>query len=768
GNEENASTRLADLDPSTIESIEVLKGASAAAIYGTRANAGVVIITTKRGSAGKTQVSFSQDIGTNTIIRRLGLRDWTADSVASVYDDAEADLFRQAVANNAYYDYEDELYGETGLILDSRLSLTGGSDKTRFFIGASRRNENGIILNTGFDRNSFRVNLDHDLTDRITIGTSTNYVNSVTNRGFTGNENEGGLSYGYNLAFTRPWAELHPDEQGNYPDNPNFAGNMLLVRDLAQNEERVNRIIQGLNIGYNILQTDNSNIRLNLNGGIDYYLNETSVYVPEFHQAQRGLQNGYVGRGRNKVFNGNLQGFLVYNQFLMGGDLSLSTQLGATYLSQQVELLFAQATQLVPGQVNLNSAATQQLTENRSFVQEQGLVAQEEVNFKDQIIGTVGVRLDKSTLNSDPNQYFAFPKASLAVNIANFDFWSVPAINALKPRIAWGQTGSSAAFGSLFTLMNQTNIDGGVGLTVAGALGATTLVPETSTELEAGLDLSLLDNKIALEATFYQRDIFNLILTRGLPASSGFTQESGNFADLRNQGIELSLVTKNVSKESFDWTTTVNWWRNLSTVTRLDVPAFPQPGAGFGLGLGSFYVEEGASITQFAGNLPDPNDPDVNIPTNIGDAMPDFQMSVFSEMTLAKNFDFNFLAHWKQGGDVLNLTKFLTDLAGTTPDLDTPEGQERIAQGTIASRFLEDASYFRLREVSLYYTLPKVSERIEQIKVGVSGRNLFTLTNYSGYDPEVSVNGSSSISSGIDVTPFPTSKQAYFHFNIRF
>ena len=761
GNEENASTRLADLDPNDIQSIEVLKGASAAAIYGTRANAGVVIITTKRGKAGQTQINFSQDVGFNSIIRYLGMRDWNEQRVTDTYGAAEAAAYNAAVANGSFYDYERELYGEKGLIRDSRISVTGGSDKTTFYVGVGRRNENGIVQNTGFQRNSVRLNLDHDITDRIKLSLSSNYVNSASSRGFTGNENEGGLSYGYNLAFTRPWAELHPDEFGNYPDNPNFAGNMLLVRDLAKNEENVNRLLQGVKLSSRLFQNNTTSLRLDLNGGIDYYLNETFVYVPEFHQAQRGLQNGYIGRGRNKVYNGNLQGFLVFDKFLMDGDLSLSTQLGATYLSQSVGLLFNEATQLIPGQVNLNSSGAQRIAETRSLVQEAGLVAQEEVNYRDIFIGTIGVRMDKSTLNGNPNQYFAFPKASLAVNIANMDGWSSPIINGLKPRVAFGQTGSSAGFGSLYTLMNPVQIDGNVGVVVGGTLGAESLVPETSTELEAGIDISAFDSRVAFEASVYQRDVYDLILSRGLPASSGFTVETGNFADLRNRGVELSLTTQNVQNEAISWTSTVNWWTNRSEITRLDVPAFPQPGAGFGLSLGSFYIEEGASITQFKGNID-------GVPTTVGDAMPDFQMSLFNQMTFAKNIDFNFLLHWKQGGDILNLTKFLTDLAGTSPDLDTEAGQERIAQGTVATRFIEDGTYLRLREVSLYYTLPDVIAQVEAIKVGVSGRNLFTFTNYSGYDPEVSVNGSSTISTGLDVTPFPSSKQVYFHLNVRF
>ncbi|NNK30972.1 MAG: TonB-dependent receptor plug domain-containing protein, partial [Flavobacteriaceae bacterium] len=143
GNEENSSNRIADIDPNDIQNIEVLKGASAAAIYGTRANAGVVIITTKRGRQGKTDIRFSQDTGFNTIIKKLGLRPWTAQSVEDTFSAAEADLYNQAIASGGLIDYEDEIYGETGFITDTRISASGGGEKTRFFVGASYRDEEG-------------------------------------------------------------------------------------------------------------------------------------------------------------------------------------------------------------------------------------------------------------------------------------------------------------------------------------------------------------------------------------------------------------------------------------------------------------------------------------------------------------------------------------------------------------------------------------------------------------------------------------------------
>lgn len=754
-NEENAANRIADLDPNDIESIEVLKGASAAAIYGTRANAGVVIITTKRGKAGKTQVSFSQDVGVNTILRKVGRRSYTEDQVRDAFGEAEAERYRETIRENGgLYDYEDIIYGEEGLIVESRLNIKGGNDRTRFYVGGSIRDEDGIIKNTGFTRRSLRLNVDHKISDRIQIRTSSNYVNSDAARSFTGNENEGGLSYGYNLAFTRDWVNLFPDEFGNYPDNPNASGNPLLVRDLARNDETNNRFIQGFGADFTLLTNEKTMLQLRFNGGLDYLMNETYVYVPEFHQAQRGGQNGFISLGKNEVFNLNYQAFAVWDNYLNDGAITLSTQAGISYLNFKRDFVQTRTTQLIPGQTNATQGGAQQIVQTEGFEEEFGIIVQQEFNYEDKIIATAGLRMDKSSLNGDPNKYFAFPKASIAANIANFDFWNVSAINQFKLRAAYGETGSSAQFGSLFTTLNVVGINGNSGTVINNALGNADLEPETSREIEVGADLSFFDSRLGLELTYYNRKVSDLLFERATPTSSGFTSQFSNEADLVNQGIEIALNARPVETENFVWSSTTNFWFNRNEVTRLGVPAFAAPGTAFGLSLGTYFIEEGEPITQLKGAGADG-------PVTIGDAQPDFQVSFFNQINFMKDFDFSFLLHWKQGGDNINLSRLLTDIGGTTP-----RDIEPLAD---PAYFVEDASYVRLREVALYYRLPQPEFlKITNWKVGVSARNLFTITDYTSYDPETSTKGTQGLSTAVEVTPFPSAKQFYFHFKVDF
>ncbi|MDT0555318.1 SusC/RagA family TonB-linked outer membrane protein [Patiriisocius hiemis] len=770
GNEENAGNRLADLDPNDIENIEILKGSSAAAIYGQRGNAGVIIITTKRGKGGKTRINFRQDVGINKIQNALGLRPWTAASVLETFGQDAVDQFNATIAaNGELYDYEDIIYGETGFITETALSATGGNAKTKFYLGGSYRDEEGIIKNTGFDRFSIRANIDHKISNVFDISSTTNYVRSNSQRSFTGNENEGGLSYGYTLAFTRPWVNLFPDAQGNYPNNPNFSGNPLFVRDNAINDDSNDRVIQGLTVNTKIYTDDINRIRFSNRAGVDYLSNETFVYVPETHQAQQGLgaAAGFVAQGKNSFTQFNTQSALVWDHDAMEGDLAFTTQIGTAYLFQDSNLINARGTGLAAGQTSVDQSANQTTDQFRSEEKEFGVFGQVEANYKDQIIGTLGYRFDKSTRNGDPNEFYGFPKASVAVNLANMDFWSVEAINQMKLRAAYGETGNPARFGATFTSLGASNIGGVIGQSVVGVKGDADVEPETASEFEVGLDLGLFQNRVSFEATYYKKNIRDLILTRQLPPSSGFTQETTNLADLENNGIELAVRADVLDTDAIKWNTGVQFYLNRSEITRLDVPAFAQPGAGFGTGLGTIYIEEGQPVTQLVGSID-------GVLTQVGDTEPDFQMAFNNNLTLFNNVDISFLFQLKSGGENLNLSKFLTDLGQTTPDLETQAGQDRLDTPANAARFVEPAGYLRLREAAIYYRLPSntvkglFGEVVEGVKLGFSGRNLFTITDYSSYDPEVSVNGGAGLSSGIEVTPFPSNRQVYFHLNVNF
>jgi TonB-linked SusC/RagA family outer membrane protein len=773
GREEGGSNRISDLNPDDIETIEVLKGASAAAIYGTRANAGVVIITTKRGKSGKTNISFNQDFGFNTIQNYAGRRIFTPETVESTFDATEREIFEQAQAAGKVFNYEEELYGEKGFITDSRLSVSGGNDRTGFYFNASRRDEDGIMKNTGYERTSLRLNVDHDITDDLSISLSGNYVDSKSDRGPVGNENNGGFSVGYNLALvTVDWEDLFPDENGVYPDGRFAATNLLFNRDLIKNSEDVNRYIQGAKVEWTAMQRDNMQLKFVANGGLDFFQAKTFVYMPETHQTQRSTTNGFISAGNNTSTQLNYQAFAVYDYFT-SNNISINGQVGVSYLNFESDAVLNQTTQLIPTQTNLaqgNSfTTTQRLTEEEEF----GIIGQGTVNWDDKVIGTLGIRFDKSNLNGDPNKYFAFPRASVAVNIANFDFWNSSSWTLFKFRVAYGETGSSARFGSLYTPLAPTSVGGLQGLAlpredqnnIPAQLGDPDLEPETSQEIELGVDAAFLDGRIGLEFTYYERKVNDLIYPfSSIPLSSGFNSSIRTDFDLKNTGIEVAVNAVPISKADFTWNTTLNYWFNDAKVDELGVGEFQPDGEGFSLTFGSSFIREGENATALAANIG-------GVTTLIGDAAPDFQMSWYNEVTFLKRFNLNFLFHLKEGGDVLNLTKLLSDFGGVTPDLDDPNviANPRFATSGAAG-YIEDGSYLRLREVGLYYEIPvtNFSNTFQNIRLGVSGKNIWTSTDYTSYDPETSAFGPSGLSQGIEVAPFPSAKQFYFHIGLKF
>ncbi len=458
--QDDATNRIADLNPDEIEKIEVLKGPSAAAIYGTRANAGVIVITTKRGKAGKTKVSFTQDLGIaqGQNFQEFGI--WDRQRVIDFHgnDPDELAAFDAAVAEGRNTDWEEEVYGETGILSNSQLSISGGNARTQFYVSGGLQSEDGIIENTGFDRYSVRANVDHLLGDRIKVSLNTGYYRTDSDRGFTGNQNNTGGSLGYTLAYTPSYADIFPDEQGNYPNNPYFNDNPLAVRDLGTNNQVVDRFITAGAVDFDIFENDFSSLKLKVNGGVDYLSSNTLVYFPEILQHQQASANpGDVMWGRQDNLNTNIQGFLNYNANF--SKFTSNTTVGAVRLDQSSEFLLTRGRGLSGGQTNLRWATVQSVQgQTNTDVTDVGIVVQEDLNFNDQLIASVGVRFDRSTLNGDQDKFYAFPKASLAANLHNFGNWNKDIVNQLKVRAAYGETGGLPNFGVTFEALPQRTI----------------------------------------------------------------------------------------------------------------------------------------------------------------------------------------------------------------------------------------------------------------------------------------------------------------------
>ncbi|MCI4670461.1 MAG: SusC/RagA family TonB-linked outer membrane protein [Bacteroidia bacterium] len=781
-NQDDASNRIADIDPEDIEKIEILKGASAAAIYGARAAGGVIIINTKKGRSGRTKVKLSQTTGFTRPIRLLGMRDWDEDLVLQEFPN-DIDLFRQ----NGVQNFEDSLYNRTGLLSTTRAEFSGGNAKTSFFVGGTFKTEDGIVDNTGYEKASIRVNVDQRLTDWLTINVSSNYINSESDRGLFNNGNTN-TTVGYALAFTRPWFNLSKDQDGNFPAVPSVGSNALETVSEITNRENVNRFIGGLQATLRLISTEKNKLNIFLRGGLDQYtLITTGYFSPNlsFYRDPTSL-GGVSLAGRTTNTNSNLEAYAIHTIYPSNG-LSFRTQIGVQQLDFNRNTLIGTATDLNGSQQNLDQARNQSIEQIRTIQQDKGLFVQEEINYQDKIIVTGGVRADKSSNNGNANQIFYYPKANAAINFHEFDFWTVNGISNFKIRAAYGESSRFPTFSSRFTnILGPTQIGGLPGFETSGLLGNPDIEPERQRELEFGADFGFLNNRITFDATYYIKTISNLLLQAQTPTSSGFTSRAVNAGELQNQGIELGLNARIVDNADLKWDFGVKWWRNRNLVTELDVPAFNL--GGFAASLGQYRIEEGKPATQIVGTI-DPSDcgtpdcsdldPEGDGFAVYGDAQADFDMS-FNNMLSYKGLEFTFLLHWKQGGDGINLSTLLYDLGGLTWDFDEttldPTGEEGNGNFRLNSWFagdtspwIEDASYVRLREIGAFYNVPKsVFNDAVGLKVGLSARNLLNFFTYNSYDPEVSNFGNNVLANNVEVTPYPSTRRFYLHITAKF
>ena len=778
-NQDDGANRLADINPADIENIEVLKGPSAAAIYGTRANAGVLVITTKKGAAGKTVISFGQDIGIGSPLKMMGVDNWSEAKINSFFPAArravELGRLQTATSTNNFVNYEDYFYGNTATLLNSRLSIRGGDEKTKFFVSGSLTDEGGIVRRTGFERQSVRANIEHKLSKSVVLSVNSNYIRTNTDRGFTGNQNNSGASIGYNISYVPNYFDLRP-VNGVYPANPYFAENPVHVTDKGVNNALVNRFIQSFNLDVNLFKNENSQLKFRVNGGLDYIQNSTKVYLPDDLQFQRGQANpGDVLVGKQESMNTNFQAAFVYDWKIKR--VNFNTQVGLVRLDFKNDGLFNRGRGLAPGQINIKQATVQEVeSQFESTQSDVGIFVQKQMNFEDKIIGTVGMRMDKSNTNGDANKFYGFPKASLAINLANFDFWKIDAISQLKPRVAYGQTAGPVPFGSTFTSLGGVNIGGLLGATVATGIGNSNIVPERASEIEFGFDAGFLNNKILFEATYYVKTTLDNLQPLTLSPATGVVNTTSNEAEMRNKGFELGLSGTVVQKENFKWFSRLLWWKNDILITKLGIPSYTT--GAFGTGLGTFLVQQGVSPTTIVGT------PAISpgVFTVWGNAQPDWTSSWSNNITLFKNFDLSVLTEYRSGGDNINLTSFLTDGGGTTKGWfddsnndGIPNGRQRDpAPYNNAGRWVQDATFLKIREVGLYYTLPKETlsktfgNMIQRAKIGFSGNNVFLATKYVGYDPETSTFGAQALANNVDVAPYPTARRLFFHIQIDF
>ena len=784
-NQDAQVNRIADLNPQDIERVEVLKGASASSIYGVRASNGVVVITTKKGKAGRPVVNLSQRFGFFSLSNTIGERRFANAAEADATYSAGTGAANGCDASSCpFFDHEEELAGNKPLSYETSANVSGGDDNTRYFASGVVKHDGGIIQNTGFGREGFRINLDQKLGSRVKLAATTNVLHTKAQRGLTNNDNTG-TSFYVVYAFTPSFADITENPDGSFKDNTFIPSNPLQTAALMKNDEDVWRFISGLNAEFQMVQAERHSLRFIANGGLDFFNQKNSLFFPP--ELQFEPNDGLPGTSlltHSNNLNLNLFGTLVYTY--TGGGFRATTSAGTQFERRDLDVDRTTSRNLIGGQSNIDAAVNVAVDQNRALIKNLGYFLQEEVLFGERLLLTAGVRADQSSANHDASELFWYPKAAASYRFPGL-FGSG---SDFKLRAAYGESGNEPTYGQIFTELSPTlNIGGFPGLVVStGAnVGAADLRPERMREFEGGFDGSLANGQFNFEFTAYHKTVDDLLMQRNLPESSGFNQEILNGGSLRTQGLEAAVGIQAFQRRNFSVLFRTTFSLNRSKITQLDIPPFNQ--GGFGTSIGTFRFETDSSPTRIVGNdtLTAPQtQPDgkvlpvgSSVVRRVGDVNPDFRMGFSTDVNMSR-FGLHFLFDWQKGSSILNLTKLLYDLGSVAPDFADPiagstqtVGQRRLAGfGVVTGNYVESASFFKLREVNLSYDFSPSTVRglfgAHSARISLSARNLFTSTPYTGLDPEVSNFGNQAIARNIDVAPFPPSRSFWLSIDLGF
>ena len=810
--------------PQDIESIEVLKDASAAAIYGSRGSNGVVLVTTKKGRNGQMKIQLNSNYSINTVANRLELLN------ASQWASYQTAINPSFQSGGAETDWQDELY-RSGAINNHQISFSGGSDNINYYASGSYFNQQGVIINSDFERATFLTNIDAQVTDRLKLGAnlfvSRGQQNGVPTQSTGETANGGGddvVALLFRFAPDLPIQDANGvntiNSVGDNVDNP-FAVATEAINETVNDRNRTNfygefKIAEGLTFkstfGFN---SRNSTV---------------GIFRPSTLVVTAGGTGGTANID-NLRFSGLIsENYLTYTQGLGNGQLTLLG--GYSYQKMQNERFGAGAQSFTSNSFsfrNLGNGAVQ-LLPSSSF-SEVEIVSQYirgDYDWNDRLLFTATIRRDGASNFAANNKYAIFPSGAVAWKVHNEDFFNRDGVlSDLKLRASYGVTGnqaispfqSLASFGSVFTPINGQLVNNVTPNQVANP----DLRWESSFQTNLGFDLGLWNNRVNVTFDYYNIDTEDLIIEdSSQPQFLGFLNPASlrNVGEVNNRGVELTIGTRNVVKNNFTWSTDLNISRNRNEfVTLLNgADIFQDASPGYfnlprthilreGEAVGVFWGLEYAGVYQ-GGDFPagtatfeggqagdqlfnDLNDDGVISPndeTIIGDPNPDFTLGLNNNLTFGP-VDVNIFFQGAFGGDIFNLTAvqlFNGDSNGTsellnawTPtNTDTDIPRAAVRGRDLSTRFVEDGTYLRLKNVAIGYNLPSSTVQgigLENIRFSVSAQNLLTFTGYSGLDPEVSFFGSggqsaseSNTTQGFDFGNYPTFRSINFSLNVTF
>jgi TonB-linked SusC/RagA family outer membrane protein len=821
---------LNSINPSDIESVEILKDASATAIYGSRGANGVVLITTKKGKAGRHSVNFETYTGIQTVRRTYDLM--TASEFAQYqYEVWEQGQGGSATPTPAPYtpeeiptlgkgtDWQDAIL-RTGRQSNYQLGFNGGTDEARYNLSLNYFDQQGIILNSGFQRGTVRLNLDRKISNKLTFSLSSQVAGTLEKRAFV--NSSGGSNGGVLLDALRisPAVPVY-DEFGEltYSNGPlpyvEDVGNPVAYALKTKDRRTTVRGLFNAAGTYEIVK----GLTLRVTGGLDYRTVQSDVYRPSDIFLGR-LTNGSATRGETNRYSWLNENTLTYDR-QFSPNHALNVVGGLTFQKFYGSDFGSSATNFFTNTLGSDNLALggNILTPSSGRYANSLASYFGRVNYRllEKYLFTVTMRADGSSRFGKNNKWGYFPSAAFAYRLIDEPFMKNlgerAALSDLKLRVGYGVTGNQ----EISNYQSLARYD--VGAYAAGSTRLVGLVPlnipnpnlrwESTAAANFGLDLAFLQNRIGITADYYQKKTTDLLLQVSTPRTTGYNSIYLNAGSVQNRGFEFALNTANIDTEKFGWNTNLNFSVNRNKVLDLNGEYERYVGqsssslfVGSGLGqtsvlrvgepIGSFYgyVFDGiwqtqeeitASGTRTAVRPGDPRYKDLNGDntitaldrTIIGRAQPDFIYGITNNFKYG-GFNLSVFVQGVQGSDVLNLNRYELESGLTstnklhsvvnrwTPantNTTIPRAGSTIRRSTgIVSDVVEDGSFARLKTVTLGYTLPKFSKVVKSASVYVTGQNLITWTKYSGYDPEVNSFGSDNLSLNTDYNAYPSTR----------
>lgn len=765
---------LSDINPNDIETITILKDASATAIYGSRASNGVILITTKRGSYRKTNVTLNTNYG------------WQQLPPERMLDLMNAEQWNEYAGTNVQgidTDWMSEIL-VTAPTTNTELSVSTGNDKTRIFLSGSYYRMDGVVMGTSYRRYSGRLNVDQKLMDNLTVGGGVSIGYSKNERV----EGDGTLYGPLPNAMSIPaiYPVYTPD--GKY-DESHFYANPVAIAKEAINHAYTNRTNGYVYLEYKFLD----GFTFNTKWGADIYNLREHSYDP-VTERQGAKYNGLGIEGTNYVSNLISSNVLNYVKSI-NDNHNIEALLGYSFEKYARRNTYIDAVDF-PNENFQYIASAGTIRAASASALDRGLnsfFGQFKYNYKFKYIFAVTARADGSSKFGENNRYGYFPAISAAWRISEEDFIDNSGmLSDLKVRVSYGLTGNDGIgdFASLGLYGGGYNYGGNSGIAPI-QLPNPDLKWETTAQTGFGFDLGLYRDRITLNADFYMNKTKDLLLERPIPPSTGFTSITSNIGTLENKGYELVLNAAILDQE-FKWNASINYSSNRNKVTGLyqDQPIDDLGRGGnrveVGEPIGIFYGYRCLGVDPSTGNLVyDDVSGDGQITsadrTKIGDPNPDFIFGVNNSFSF-KSFELSVFLQGTYGNDIYNgtmlylgnltsednqITKMLDRWKQPGDITDVP----RVGDQLNSTRFIEDGSFMRIKNVTLSYNFKKSlldKVKIKSAKFYVSVQNLYTFTQYTGMDPEVNYYGVSNVIMGTDFFTFPQSRTLLLGLNLGF